>query len=116
MRVARLAQSFSLKHAVVEVLLIVVGVLIALAASDWQNSRVDRRSELAVLRELHSALESDLGQLRPTFDRFQVIEASAQTLLDHMRAGGPYIDSLDVHFGAVYGTSAWLTLTGPARA
>lgn len=97
--------SFSVRYAAGEVLLIVIGVLIALSASDWQTRRADRRAELAVLRELDSALEEDLAQLRVTVDRFEVVEKSAALILDFMRSAAPYYDSLDAHFGAVYGVS-----------
>ncbi len=42
------------KYAIGEVVLIVVGILIALAAADWNDRRVLREEELALLEELRT--------------------------------------------------------------
>ena len=59
MRVGQSVGSGGWKYAAGEFLLIVAGVLVALAASDWQNRRADRQTELNILGELHTALSSD---------------------------------------------------------
>lgn len=91
------------KRAVGEVVLIVVGVLIALAASDWQQARSDRRAELAVLGELRTALTQDLQALEAQVVRYERIDQRVSTLLEIMKSGAPYADSLDAYFGTLYG-------------
>jgi hypothetical protein len=86
-----------------EVGMIVVGVMIALAASDWQQDRTDRRVELDMLRELQTALDMDLAALDAQTERYQRIEARVETLLGILNAGAPYADSLDSYFGTLYG-------------
>lgn len=95
------------KHALSEVLLIVVGVLIALAASDWQTRRVQRGNELTLLREIHSGLSSDLEVLKERRDRFQQIQSRLEVLLPYLQSTAPYADSLDAHFGSMYGNSSF---------
>lgn len=51
-------------YAVGEILLIVVGILIALKISDWNQSLTDQRLEQAFLQRLHKDLEADLGEFK----------------------------------------------------
>ena len=103
MRVGRWGGSSGWKYAAGEFLLIVAGVLVALSASDWQNRQADRRTELSILGELHTALSADLEFLENTLDQFRRIESRTEVVLTHMRSGASYSDSLDAYFGTVYG-------------
>lgn len=98
-----LRSSGTLRRAVGEVTLIVVGVLIALAASDWQQRRVERETELDMLLELSTQLEADLLVLESFMTRYVNIEDRVGTLLTLLRSGAPYADSLDMYFGTLYG-------------
>lgn len=83
--------------------MIVVGVLLALAASDWQERQSDRRDELDMLRELSTALEADLALLDQQVARYHTIESRVGTLLTALRSQAPHADSLDTYFGTLYG-------------
>lgn len=91
------------RRAVGEVVMIVVGVLIALAASDWQQGRSERRTELDVLGELRTALSQDLQDIENQVIRYERIDHRVSTLLEIIHSGAPYADSLDAYFGALYG-------------
>lgn len=108
MRVSRLTRAESVRYALGEVFLIVVGILLALAASDWAEGRAERRAERQILGEIraalvedHSAVDSLAAQLRDARDRIVALQA-------HIGAGGGYADSLDAWFGAVYGARNFL--------
>ena len=105
MRVGRLVGSGGWKYAAGEVLLIVVGILIAVSVSDWQTRRADRKTEITILGELHTALSSDFEFLELRLNRFRQIEVSIEILLSHLRSRTLYADSLDSYLGAVYGFS-----------
>jgi len=83
--------------------MIVIGVLIALAASDWQQRRAERETELDMLQELSAQIESDLLVLDSFMNRYVNIEDRVGTLLTLLRSGAPYVDSLDTYFGTLYG-------------
>ena len=53
-----------LKYAFGEVLLVVVGILIALYINNWNEDRKDRVKEKAILKELHKAFSSNLTQFK----------------------------------------------------
>ena len=83
--------------------MIVVGVLIALAASDWQQNRSERRAELDMLGELRTALTEDLAALEGQYERYERLDHRISTLLEIIDSGAPYADSLDTYFGTLYG-------------
>ena len=105
MRVGRLVGSGGWKYAAGEVLLIVVGILIAIAVSDWQTRRADRQTELTILGELHTTLTADFELLESRLERLRRIETRVGVLLSHLQSGAPYSDSLDAYFGTVYGVT-----------
>ncbi len=110
----RLTGSISWKHGVGAVLLIVVGVLIALAASDWQGRRADRQTELAILREITASLSSDLQLLVSGLERLERINDRGAVLRSYLSSGAPYADSLDTYFGTIFSIPGALTLNPAA--
>lgn len=102
MRVGRGTSGFNWRYAGGELLLIVVGILIALAASDWQAARDERRTEVAALRELRASLTDDADQLEAELVRYRRVAARTAVLEEYLRARVPYADSLDTYFGSLY--------------
>ena len=63
MRVSRLVSASNWRYAIGEVVLIVVGVSIALAASSWYENRQLRGDEFAALAQLQATLREDLDRI-----------------------------------------------------
>ncbi len=72
---------FDWKHALEELVLIVVGVLLALALNDWSQARHDRRSEVEALEEIRAALRQDLADVRSDLDRHRRAATAAEAML-----------------------------------
>ncbi len=83
---------------VLELAIVIVGVLIALAANDWADAQQARRVETESLRELRAALANDLNDVRWNRAYHQRAADSALILQEHMQGGRPHADSLDPHF------------------
>ena len=62
MRLGRVVNATNWKYAIGEIVLIVVGVTIALAANSWYAARQERSDEIQVLRQLKQALQVDLAE------------------------------------------------------
>ena len=99
----RLLGTINWRYAVGEVALIVIGILIALAASEWQAGRAERRTELALLADLRTGLAADHAAARSVLDSYRDIAERLQALLAHMDAGGDETGDLPGWFGAAYG-------------
>jgi hypothetical protein len=91
------------RTAVGEVVMIVAGVLIALAASDTQQRFAERGREIDVLEELSSALATDILLLDRQVERYENIEVRVGVLLEVLGSGAPYADSVDAYFRTLYG-------------
>lgn len=102
MRVTRVARTESLRRALGEVFLIVIGILLALAATDWADRREEREREREILEEIREALNRDVSAI----DSVLAIKADQRdrigALHAHMRDGGGYADTLDAAFGVAY--------------
>jgi hypothetical protein len=51
------------KYAIGEIVLVVIGILIALSINNWNEERLERREERAILRQLKTEFSSNLRQL-----------------------------------------------------
>ena len=89
-----------------EYFIVVLGVLTAVALNAWWVGMQERDLETRSLRELRAALTNDLVDIRGNIARHSRGDASARLLQAHLRAGGPYADTLDAHFGRVLGASS----------
>ncbi len=77
MRLLATAKVFNWRYAIGELLLIVMGVSIALAASSWYEDQIDRRTEAEYLDRLRAALAIDIARFTD-FER--VLNIKANTL------------------------------------
>ena len=103
MRTSRIVRAVYWRHAFGEVLLIVVGILVALAISDWNDRRIERQQELALLGEIRSTLETDVAALETKLDEITAAMVQMDTLFDLLSEPRPYEQEMDRLFGAVYG-------------
>jgi len=97
-----------LKYAIGEIVLVVIGILIALQINNWNEYRKLKKVELDLLYDLKDVLEGgkiEGGKLGGELE-FQNIQldqnkrslASCEYLLKHIEANLPYNDSLKYHF------------------
>lgn len=101
MRLRRLLRSMNWKYALGEIGIVTIGVLLALGLNNWNEARLERQREIASLREIQSALRSDLQDIRQNVDSHRRGKNSTEVILRHLREDLPYADSLDRHFGGV---------------
>src|SRR5210317_788759 len=88
-----------LKYAVGEIVLVVIGILIALQLNNWNELRKERTVELSILNELLSDLHSDLKSLNEDIELNKRAIKSNQLIHDQLINNKAYYDSLDFHFG-----------------
>lgn len=103
MRTSRILNAVNWRYAVGEVVLIVVGILIALAISDWYDSRIDRQQELSLLAEIRSTLETDVLALETKLDEIKAAVQDMNSLEELLTDPRPYDPEMDRLFGAAYG-------------
>lgn len=92
------------KYALGEILLVIVGILIALWIAEWNNERHERIDEKVKLRQIATSLESDLiiinEGIRSVTDGMNRVRILDSLLKVNVRLNN---DSLNKLFGSVYG-------------
>ena len=93
-----------LKYAIGEILLVLIGILLALAISDWNNDRTDKQSEIRMLTELRKSILIDLDFI--TTKQLEVNKSIKD--INHLQSlikneDYQYRKELDTLFGVIYG-------------
>lgn len=102
-----------LLYAVGEILLVVVGILIALQVNNWNEQRKDRATEQKVLNALHEDLEVNINRLNQDILMEQRTIRQANKIIAHLDERKPYDPSLDEIFAeALYSPDIILSTTG----
>lgn len=85
-------------YAIGEILLVVIGILIALQINNWNESRKDRIAEQAILRQLKSEFNSNLKQLDEKIGiRSYMMNSAIQLLANIDNPSIRNIDSIEMH-------------------
>ena len=103
MRITKLLNAATWQYAVGEVLLIVIGVSMALAATSWYEKRHEHQREIEALLEIRAALEADFQFLSEieSFTRTRV--EHIRTILSYLESDAPYSVESPVSFGWLAG-------------
>jgi len=87
-----------LKYAIGEVLLVVIGILIALSLNNWNESRKDSIFERKVISELSVDVSQDIEEMNNALDSINESQRSSYLIIQHMENKTEYHDSLNKHF------------------
>ena len=102
-----------LVYAIGEIILVVIGILIALQVNNWNEIRKSRSEETKLLKEMKAALVSDLDDIIANIDEHEEAYKSCEIILAAFSEGLPYHDSLDFHFGSVLNTTRFGHTSAP---
>jgi len=91
-------------YAIGEIFLVLIGILLALAISDWNDARIDKQAEIRTLIELKKGILIDFDTI--TVKQTEVIKSIADLLFLQSlikNENYQYTKELDTLFGVVYG-------------
>lgn len=80
-----------------EILLVVLGILIALQVNTWNQNRQRSELEKKILLEIHENLNVDILELEDDINGFQILIESDSILIHHFQSKYPYNDSIGAH-------------------
>lgn len=86
------------RYAIGEIILVVIGILIALQINNWNENRKSNTREKKLLFELKINLLTNVNNLNSDIDRQEKSARIIHVLLDHLDHQKPYNDSLDYYF------------------
>jgi len=87
-----------LLYAIGEILLVMIGILLALQVNNWNEERKKNDVEIKLLKELISGTEADIESNQYTLMRNKESMTSLNILIPHIEKKLPYHDSLPYHF------------------
>jgi len=93
-------------YALGEILLVVVGILIALQINNWNEERKQRVEEIKLLQNFKASLEADTARVNGNIRDFDQRNEYIKILLRHAVADLPYHDSLSIYF--MNSTAIWM--------
>ena len=77
------------KYAIAEILLVMIGILLALQVNNWNNSRIEAKREQTILRNLRSDFDENLTELNRIYDSTEESYRSSVRLLEIIKDDGP---------------------------
>tara|TARA_R110002051_G_scaffold303132_1_gene371809 strand:- start:187 stop:927 length:741 start_codon:yes stop_codon:yes gene_type:complete len=94
-----------LKYAIGEIILVVIGILIALSINNWNEKEKLKTEEIKFLKNFKQSLNADIAFNNFRFNKYLQTKESISFLLNHIEQDLPYQDSLKYHFGRI--TQTW---------
>ena len=91
-----------LKYAIGEIILVVIGILIALQINNWNEINKLRKVEIKTLKELKSDLNQNIIEINSHIGALEDCKKSNEIIISHMENNLSYHDSLDYHFSNLY--------------
>lgn len=82
-----------LLYAIGEIILVVIGILIALQIDNWNQEQKDRVFEITMLNEIKSSLESDLASYNMMSQRIKFKQEGIQEILKISASNKNYADT-----------------------
>lgn len=89
-------------YAIGEIILVVIGILIALQINNWNESKQRSKQETKILLELRTNLRKDSTDNVINAQWYKRVEKSAQIINKALEKKTPWNDSLANHFGNLY--------------
>ena len=87
-----------LLYAIGEILLVVIGILIALQIDNWNEANKEKAFEQKVLREMLMDVKEDLNEMANALDSLKKAQDAGQLIVGHLNQQLAYHDSLNEHF------------------
>lgn len=94
---------------VIEIVVVIVGILIAYNLEQWRDTRNNKKREIEILKEFKRGLSADLAEMHVYILSHEHSIRSSKIILKVIKDNLPYHDSLDAYFAY---THAFSTFTG----
>lgn len=98
---------------VMEVIVVILGILIAYNLEQWNDARKDKKREIEILKELKSAIDADIKEMKLNIEDHEASILSSKTILKVISENIPYHDSLDVYFSYTHAFTTFSGRVGP---
>lgn len=98
---------------VIEIIVVIVGILIAFNLEQWSDTRNNKKKEIEILKEFKGSLSADLNEIRGNIRLHEYSIRSSRIILDVIKDNLPYQDSLDACFSYTHAFTTFSGRMGP---
>ncbi len=91
-----------IRYAIGEIVLVMVGILLAVQVNNWNEERKSKLKEIKLLNELRSDLIQNVDDIKGNLTYFNITKTANETIIYHIENNLAYNDSLNYHFGNLY--------------
>jgi hypothetical protein len=98
---------------IIEVIVVILGILIAYNLERWGDARNNKKREIEVLKEFKGALSADLAEMRGNIRMHEYSILSSKIILRVIQDNLPYHDSLDACFAHTHAFTTFSGRVGP---
>jgi len=97
--------SIYLIYAIGEVVLVVIGILIALQIDNWNEAQNLHRTEVLLLKEMKTNLEADMAETRRNISLNKEKLNANEIVFENLQSPGSYNDTLNIYYANLMGGS-----------
>ena len=90
-------------YAIGEIVLVVIGILIALQINNWNEASKERQHETKILLELKNGFLQDIKEIESNIVNYKIAVKASDVVLQHLESNKPYRDSLSVYLAQTIG-------------
>ena len=105
-----------LKYAIGEIILVVIGILIALSINNWNEQKKDRNYEVKMLSEILNAIEEDEKSFNIMLDRTLILDSMANYFMTLSKSNVAYHDSIFSKVFSLNSGTSFQINSGPYQA
>lgn len=98
---------------VLEIIVVILGILIAYNLEEWSDARNNKKREIEILKEFKGALSADLAEMQGNIRSHEYSIHSSRIVLKAIKENLPYHDSLDACFAYTHAFSTFSGRVGP---
>ena len=91
-----------LKYAIGEIILVVIGILIAISINNWNENRKIKTKEIETLKEIRTDLIQNIDDIDVNIKYLKISKKANKIIINHIENSLPYNDSLKYHFANLY--------------
>jgi hypothetical protein len=96
-----------LVYALGEVLLVMIGILLALQVENWNQNRIEKQAEIESIEDFYNSFKDD-SKIRSTIDMIEYSNAGEKLWLDFLKGRTTYNDTL-LAYAYYIGATAFVT-------
>lgn len=98
---------------IIEVIVVIVGILIAYNLEQWSGTRNNQKREIEILKEFKAALTADLAEMQGNIREHENSILSSRIILKVIKDNLPHHDSLDACFAYTHAFTTFSGRVGP---